>query len=49
MSSASTSVYFKNNLMRAAARFRYVDLLIKSTPAISVAFIVYVTFKGVLW
>lgn len=49
MSSASTSIYSKNNLMRAAARFRYVDLLIKSTPAISVAFIVYVTLKGVLW
>lgn len=47
MSSAST-IYSAENLMRAAVRFRYVDFLIKSTPAISLAFIVYVTFMGVL-
>jgi hypothetical protein len=42
-------LYFPESLMRAALRFRYVDFMIKSTPAISVAFIVYVTFRGVLW
>lgn len=48
MSSAST-IYSKDNLMRAARRFRYMDFLVKSTPAMSLAFIVYVTLKGVFW
>jgi hypothetical protein len=48
MSSAS-SMYFMENVMREVRRFRYVDFLIKSTPAISLAFIVYVTFRGVFW
>ncbi len=48
MSSASI-ICSKDNLVRAALRFRYVDFLVKSTPAISLAFIVYVTFKGVFW
>jgi hypothetical protein len=48
MSSASI-IFSKDNIVRAALRFRYVDFLVKSTPAISLAFIVYVTFKGVFW
>ncbi|EJL57308.1 MULTISPECIES: hypothetical protein [unclassified Rhizobium] len=48
MSSAS-SIQFMENVMREALRFRYVDFLIKSTPAISLAFIAYVTFRGILW
>jgi hypothetical protein len=46
---SSVLIYFPENLVQAAHRFRYVDFLIKSTPAISVAFMVYVTFRGVLW
>jgi hypothetical protein len=42
-------LYFPESLMRAALRFRYVDFMIKSTPAISLAFIVYVTIRGVVW
>lgn len=48
MSSASI-IYSKNNLMRAALRFRYMDFLVKSTPAMSLVFILYVTLKGVFW
>jgi hypothetical protein len=49
MSSASI-IFSMDKLVRAALRFRYVDFLVKSTtPAISLAFIVYVTFKGVFW
>jgi hypothetical protein len=48
MSSAS-SVQFMENAMREVLRFRYGNLLIRSTPAISLAFIAYVTFRGVLW
>jgi hypothetical protein len=47
--SSAPSIYFPENLLRAARRFRYVDFLIRSTPAISLAFIVYVTFRGVFW
>lgn len=47
---SSASIFFStDNLVRSALRFRYVDFFVKSTPAISFAFIVYVTFKGVLW
>lgn len=47
--SSVPGLYFPDNLVRIARRFRYIDFIIKSTPAISVAFIVYVTFRGVLW
>lgn len=47
--SSVPGLYFPDNLVRTARRFRYIDFIIKSTPAISVAFIVYVTFRGVLW
>lgn len=30
-------------------RFHYVEFLIRSTPAISLAFLCYVTFKDYLW
>jgi len=30
-------------------RFRYLEFLIKSTPALSLAFLTYVTLKGYLW
>ncbi|WP_198021127.1 hypothetical protein [Rhizobium sp. IBUN] len=47
---SSASIFFsKDNLVRAALRFRYLEFLVKSTPAISLAFIVYLTFKGVFW
>jgi len=47
--SSATIIFSTDNLVRSARRFRYVDFLVKSTPAISLAFIVYVTFEGVLW
>lgn len=43
--SSTTSIQPWKNI----TQFRYVDFLIKSTPAISLAFMVYVTFRGVLW
>ena len=37
------------SMLQSASRFRYVEFLIKSTPVISLAFIVYIILKGVLW
>jgi hypothetical protein len=47
---SSTSIpYLAKNSGRAARRFHVIEFLIKSSPALSVAFIGYVTLRGVLW
>jgi hypothetical protein len=48
MSSAASIHSWKKTALYIG-QFRYVEFLIKSTPAISLAFIVYITLKGVLW
>lgn len=45
--SSAFSICFPDNLMRSARRLHYFEFLIKSTPALSVAFIVCVTLRGV--
>lgn len=47
--SSTFSIGIPKNLVRTARRFHSVDFLIKSTPAISLAFIIYVTFRGGFW
>ncbi|WP_200959473.1 hypothetical protein [Rhizobium sp. Root1203] len=47
--SSTTSSYSWKNTAIYIGQFRYIEFFIKSTPAISVAFIFYVTFEGVLW
>jgi hypothetical protein len=47
--SSATSVHSWKNTALYIGQFRYLEFLIKSTPAISLAFILYVTLKGVLW
>jgi hypothetical protein len=36
-------------ITRYLSRLRYVDFMIKSTPLICVAFILYVIFHGTFW
>lgn len=38
-----------SNVGSSVRRFRYVEFLIKSTPALSLAFLTYVTFRDYLW
>jgi hypothetical protein len=47
--SSTAHVYSWKNVSAQVGRFRYVDFLIKSTPAVSLIFIVYITFRGVIW
>lgn len=47
--SSAFGLYLSKNSGRSMRRFHVIEFLIKSTPALSVAFIVYVTLKGVLW
>ncbi|MGV1794550.1 hypothetical protein [Rhizobium sp. A37_96] len=47
--SSVQGIYSWESLLQSARRFRYVEFLLKSTPVISIAFIVYVLLKGILW
>ncbi|WP_188080098.1 hypothetical protein [Neorhizobium sp. P12A] len=47
--SSAFSLNLSKNFGRSMHRFHVIEFLIKSTPALSVAFIVYVTLRGVLW
>ena len=42
-------VYLPENLVQSTRRFWFMDFFIKSTVIFSLAFIVYVTLRGVLW
>ncbi|MBX5195513.1 hypothetical protein HJB82_09235 [Rhizobium sp. NZLR10] len=47
--SATANIHSWKSLVQHVGKFRYIDFLVKLTPAISVAFIVYVVFKDVFW
>ncbi|WP_179874153.1 hypothetical protein [Rhizobium sp. L43] len=47
--SSMVSIHSWKSLAQSIGRFRYIDFLVKSTPAVSVAFIVYIIFKDVFW
>jgi hypothetical protein len=47
--SSAFSLNLSKNSGRSMHRFHVIEFLVKSTPALCVAFIVYVTLKGVLW
>jgi hypothetical protein len=47
--SSAFSLYLSKNSGRSMRRFHVIEFLIKSTPALSVAFNVDVTFKCLLW
>lgn len=47
--SAMIKIHSWKSLAQHAGRLRYIDFLVKLTPAISMAFIIYVVFKDVLW
>ncbi|TCU17034.1 hypothetical protein EV132_10457 [Rhizobium sullae] len=46
--SSTITFHSWRNIALSLTQFRYVEFLIKSTPAISLAFIIYITFRGVL-
>lgn len=47
--SSTTSIHSWKTLAQYFGKFRYIEFLVKSTPAISLAFIVYIVFKDVFW
>lgn len=47
--SSTTSSHSWKNLAQHIGKFRYIEFLVKSTPAICLAFIVYIVFKDVFW
>ncbi|MBB3745784.1 MULTISPECIES: hypothetical protein [Rhizobium] len=46
---STVNIHSWKSLARHIGKFRYLDFLVKLTPAISLAFIVYIVFKGVFW
>jgi hypothetical protein len=47
--SSGRSDFLSRRLVRGVYGFRLGEFLIKSTPTMTAAFLVYVTFKGILW
>jgi len=47
--SSILNISYLGNLGRFLRRFRYVDFLIKASPALSLAFLTYITFEDYLW
>jgi hypothetical protein len=47
--SSTLHIHPYKGLTRYLSRFRYVDFVIKSTPLMCVAFILYVIFHGTFW
>jgi hypothetical protein len=47
MMPSTVNIHSWKSLARHIGKFRYLDFLVKLTPAISLAFIVYIVFKGV--
>jgi hypothetical protein len=44
--SSTLNIHPYRSIVRCLSRFRYVDFVIKSTPLMCVAFILYVIFHG---
>jgi len=47
--SSTASIHSWKSLAQHIGKFRYIEFLVKLTPAISLAFIVYIVFKDVFW
>ncbi|WP_165404216.1 hypothetical protein [Rhizobium leguminosarum] len=47
--SSTVTIHSWKRLAQYIGRFRYIDFLVKSTPAICLAFIVYIILKDVPW
>jgi len=47
--SSILKIHSLGNLGSFVRRFRYVDFLIRSSPALSLAFLTYITFGDYLW
>ena len=47
--SSTTSIHSWKDLARHISRFKYIEFLVKSTPAICLGFIVYIVLKDVFW
>ncbi|MBY5747917.1 hypothetical protein HFO28_30705 [Rhizobium leguminosarum] len=47
--SSTVNIHSWKRLAQHIGKSRYIDFLVKSTPAISLAFIVYIIFKDVFW
>jgi hypothetical protein len=47
--SSTVTIHSWKRLAQHIGRFRYINFLVKSTPAICLAFIVYIIFKDVFW
>ncbi|MGO7326825.1 hypothetical protein ACU8MP_04470 [Rhizobium leguminosarum] len=49
MMSSTVNIHSWKRLAQHIGKFRYIDFLVKSTPAICLAFIVYIILKDVFW
>ncbi|WP_222253832.1 hypothetical protein [Rhizobium leguminosarum] len=49
MMSSTVNIHSWKRVAQHIGRFRYIDFLVKSTPAICLAFIVYIILNDVFW